>query len=117
MVKSLFWLGSTLGDLKGFPDAVKQSVGYALELAQRGEKHDSAKPLKGFKGAGVLEIVANFDGDTWRAVYTVKIENAVYVLHVFQKKSKAGITTPKRDLDLITQRLKAALEHAKDQKS
>ena len=116
MLKPLFWLGSTLDDLKGFPDAVTQSVGYALELAQRGEKHESAKPLKGFKGAGVLEIVADFDGDTWRAVYTIKIKHAIYVLHVFEKKSKAGIATPKRDLDLITQRLKVALEHAKDQR-
>ena len=116
MMRPLFWLGSTLDDLRRCPDAVQQSVGYALELAQKGEKHDSAKPLKGFKGAGVLEIVANFDGDTWRAVYAVKIKQAIYVLHVFQKKSKTGIATPIRDIELISQRLKNANEHAKDQK-
>ena len=117
MLRPLFWMASTLDDLKGCPGAVQQSVGYALELAQKGEKHDSTKPMKGFKGASVLEIVANDSGDTWRAVYAVKIEHAIYVLHVFQKKSKAGIATPKRDIDLIGQRLKSALEHAKDQQS
>jgi phage-related protein len=76
-------------------------MGDGLYLAQIGDKHDDAKPLKGFKGAGVLEIVDNFDGDTYRAVYTVKFESAVYVLHVFQKKSKSGIATPKQDIDLI----------------
>ena len=115
MLRPLFWMASTLDELKKCPDVVQQSVGYALELAQKGEKHDSAKPLKGFKGASVFEIVANYGGDTWRAVYAVKIKNAIYVLHVFQKKSKAGIATPKRDIDLIGQRLKSALEHAKKQ--
>ncbi len=107
-------MGSTLDDLRACPNPVRQGVGYALDLAQRGAKHESAKPLKGFKGASVLEIVANFDGDTWRAVYTVQIRHAIYVLHVFQKKSKTGIATPKRDLELIAQRLKSALEHAQD---
>ena len=74
------------------PDEVQDSLGYALLLAQLGEKHDDTKPLKGFKGAGVLEVVDNFDGDTYRAVYTVRFESAVYVLHVFQKKSKSGIS-------------------------
>jgi phage-related protein len=86
-------------------------VGYALYLAQCGEKHPSAKPLKGFKGAGVLEVVEDFDGDTYRAVYTVKLEAVVYVLHVFQKKSKQGIATPKQDINLIEMRLKRAQEH------
>ena len=116
MLKPLFWLGSTLEDLKACPVSVRQGAGYALELAQKGEKHVSAKPLKGFKGAGVLEVVTNFDGDTWRAIYAVKIRDAIYVLHVFQKKSKAGIATPKRDLDLVHQRLKFALAHSKDDK-
>lgn len=115
MLKPLIWLGSTLNDLKGCPGIVRQRIGYALELGQKGEKHGSAKPLKGFKGASVLEVVADFDGDTWRTVYTVKVEQAVYVLHVFQKKSKSGIATPKRDLDIIELRFRQALEHAKDQ--
>lgn len=114
MLKPLIWMGTSLDDLKASPLGVRQSVGYALELAQKGEKHDSAKPLKGFSGASVLEVVSNHDGDTWRAVYTVKILAAIYVLHVFQKKSKGGIATPKRDIELIQQRLKSARAHAKD---
>lgn len=73
-----------------------------------GGKHESAKPLKGFKGAGVLEVVENYDGDTYRAVYTVRFAEVIYVLHCFQKKSKSGIATPKQDLDLIQARLKTA---------
>lgn len=115
MLRPLLWMASTLDDLKEWPDAVQQSVGYALELAQKGEKHESAKPLKGFKGASVFEIVANYGGDTWRAVYAVKIQYAICVLHVFQKKSKSGIATPKREIELIEKRLKLALEHSKDQ--
>jgi phage-related protein len=84
---------------------------YALYLAQCGEKHPSAKPLKGFKGAGVLEVVEDFDGDTYRAVYTVKLARAVYVLHGFQKKSKQGIATPKQDIEPIETRLKRAKKH------
>lgn len=82
--------------------------GYALYQAQLGAKHDSAKPLKGFGGAGVLEIVADHVGDTFRAVYTVKFATAIYVLHAFQKKSKIGIKTPPEDMELIQRRLKAA---------
>ena len=93
------------------PDRVQDNVGYALLLAQLGEKHDDTKPLKGFKGAGVLEVVDDFDGDTYRAVYTVRFESAVYVLHVFQKKSKSGISTPKQDIELVEKRLKVAQEH------
>ena len=92
---------------------MKDGIGYALELVQKGEKPANAKPLKGFGGASVLEIVEDFDGDTWRAVYTVAIANAVYVLHVFQKKSKKGIATPKKEIDLIKRRLRDAIEHAK----
>lgn len=87
-------------------------VGVALLSAQRGEKHPHAKPLKGFKGTGVLEIVEDWSGDTFRAVYTVRLRHAVYVLHCFQKKSTRGIATTKRDLDLIVQRLREA--EAKD---
>ncbi|WNZ23123.1 addiction module toxin RelE [Leptolyngbya sp. NK1-12] len=109
--KPVEWVGSSLDDLKEFPEDVRQTVGYALYLAQCGEKHPSAKPLKGFKGIGVLEIVEDFDGDTYRAVYTVKLAGVVYVLHAFQKKSKQGIATPKQDIDLIEARLKRAKEH------
>jgi phage-related protein len=82
-----------------------------LYQAQCGEKHPDAKPLKGFQGAGVLEVVEDFDGDTYRAVYTVRFVGVVYVLHVFQKKSKRGIATPKPDMDLVEGRLKRAKEH------
>ncbi len=95
------------------PDDVIDVFGFALHLAQAGKKHDQAKPLKGFGGAGVLEVVEDHLGNTYRAVYTVKIADAVYVLHCFQKKSKQGIETPKHDLDLIRERLKAAQAHAK----
>ncbi|MEQ8999417.1 MAG: type II toxin-antitoxin system RelE/ParE family toxin [Coleofasciculus sp. B1-GNL1-01] len=110
-LKPVEWVGSSLEDLKTFPEEVQQVVGYALYLAQCGEKHPSAKPLKGFKGAGVLEVVENFDKDTYRAVYTVKLAGVVYVLHAFQKKSKQGIATPKQEIELIEARLKRAKEH------
>jgi phage-related protein len=109
--KLVEWIGSALDDLKGFPETVQQSVGYALYRAQCGEKHPSAKPLKGFKGASVLEVIQDFDGDTYRAVYTIKFEEVVYVLHAFQKKSKRGIETSKQDIELIEARLKRAKEH------
>lgn len=95
------------------PDDVVDVFGFALHLAQTGKKHDQAKPLKGFGGAGVLEVVEDHQGDTFRAVYTVKIADAVYVLHCFQKKSKQGIETPKHEMDLIRDRLKAAQAFAK----
>ncbi len=110
-LKPVEWIGSSLDDLKDFPDEVQQVVGYALYIAQCGDKHPSAKPLKGFKGAGVVEVVEDFDGDTYRAVYTIKFADVVYVLHSFQKKSKKGIATPKQDMDLIEARLKRAKEH------
>ncbi|CAN1212551.1 Phage-related protein [Tumidithrix helvetica PCC 7403] len=110
-LKSIEWLGSSNDDLRDFPENVREEMGYALYLAQLGEKHPDAKPLKGFTGAGVLEIVEDFDKDTYRAVYTVKFEGIVYVLHAFQKKSKRGISTPKQDIDLIEARLKRAQEH------
>ena len=94
------------------PDEVQDTFGYALHLAQTGGKHAQAKPLKGFGSAGVLEVVESGAGSTYRAVYTVKIAGALYVLHCFQKKSTAGIATPKPDMDLIRDRLKAALDHA-----
>lgn len=106
--KPVVWIGSAKKDLREFPAEVKGVVGYALHLAQVGEKHPDAKPLKGFGSAKTLEVVEDHDGDTYRAVYTVKFEDVVYVLHCFQKKSKSGIATPKPDLDLIRDRLKQA---------
>ena len=107
--KSVEWLGSTLDDLRDLPDPVQDDFGYALYLAQTGDKHPSAKPLKGYHGAGVLEVVARHDTDTYRAVYTVRFAEAVYVLHIFQKKSRFGIATPTGDMRLIETRLKEAL--------
>lgn len=98
--KPLGWVGSSRDDLRAFPQEVRSVIAYALLLAQNGDKHD-AKPLQGFGGAGVLEMIDDYDGNTYRAVYTVKFESAVYVLHAFQKKSHKGIATPKSDIDLI----------------
>ncbi len=106
--KQLVWVGSSGKDLRKFPDGVKQLMGYALYLAQQGDKHEDAKPLKGFGGAQTLEVVEDHQGDTYRAVYTEKFKGKIYVLHCFQKKSKKGIATPKPDLDLIKERLKDA---------
>jgi phage-related protein len=112
--KPVVWIGSSLEDLKEFPEEVQGEMGYALYLAQTGKKHISAKPLKGFGGAGVVEIVTNFDSDTYRSVYTVKLAGVIYVLHAFQKKSKRGIATPKQDIALIKERLKRAKQHYQD---
>ena len=109
-VKPLRWVGSSRGDLRTFPTPVRQEVGFALYLAQLGRKAPKVKPLRGFGGAGVLEVVSNHDGDTYRAVYTIKLPTGVYVLHAFQKKPHKGIATPKPALDLIQQRLKLARE-------
>ncbi|NTZ84269.1 addiction module toxin RelE [Burkholderia metallica] len=114
--KPLYWLGSARKDLKAMPEAVQDSFGYALYLAQTGRKHDQAKPLRGFGSAGVLEVVESEDNGTYRAVYTVKLGNAVYVLHCFQRKSSRGIATPKPDTDLVRERLKAAEAHASGEK-
>jgi phage-related protein len=108
--KPLRWVGSSKDDLRGFPEEVRRRVGGALWDAQRGFKAPFAKPLRGFGGAGVLEIVDDHDGDTYRAVYTVRFAGVVYVLHAFQKKSKRARATPKAELDLIKQRLKRATE-------
>ena len=112
--KHVLWVGSSKKDLMAMPDEVKSAFGFALYLAQQGKKHQNAKPLKGFTGAGVLEVVEDCLGDTFRAVYTVKIAENIYVLHCFQKKSKRGIETPKQEIDLIRDRLKMAQEHAKE---
>ena len=113
-IKPAVWIGSSRSDLSSFPEDVKDAIGYALYMAQRGGKHADAKPLHGFGGAGVLEIVETHAGDTYRAVYTVRLAGRIYVLHVFQKKSKTGITTPKAEIELIRSRLKRAEEeHAR----
>jgi phage-related protein len=110
-LKPLFWISSAHEDLRRLPQDVRQVMGYALYLAQKGDKHLDAKPLKGFGGAGVLEVVADHDGGTYRAVYTVRFADAVYALHVFQKKSKRGIVTPKREIERLRQRLRQAQDH------
>jgi phage-related protein len=110
----LEWIGSSHRDLMALPVEVRRSFGYALSLAQAGDRHDAAKVLKGFGGAGVLEIVEDATSGTFRAVYTVKFKEAVFVLHCFQKKSKRGIATPKADLDIIHARLKVAQARAKE---
>ena len=103
--KPVIWMGSSRKDLKTFPKDVQADVGYALFGAQCGEEYESVKALKGFGGRSVLEIVAPHEGNTYRAVYTVKFADAIYVLHAFQKKSKSGITTPKTEINLIRRRL------------
>ncbi|MBZ0096368.1 MAG: type II toxin-antitoxin system RelE/ParE family toxin [Sulfuricella sp.] len=112
--KLLEWIGSSHKDLMALPTDVRRFFGYALSLAQAGDQHDAAKALKGFGGAGVLEVVEDDVGGTYRAVYTVKYEEAVFVLHCFQKKSKRGIATPKEDMDIIRARLKVAEALAKE---
>ena len=109
--KPVEFVGSARADLRRLPKHVTYVFGYAILLAECGEKHPDAKPLKGFGGAGVLEVVENYDGDTYRAVYTVKFEGVVYVLDAFQKKSKRGSELPK--VERIKLRLKAAQEHYK----
>ena len=110
MLKPVQWVGSSKSDLKRFPDAVQDRMGFAIYQAQAGLRHRNAKPLKDF-GSGVVEVVARHDGDTFRAVYTVRFETAVYVLHAFQKKARRGIATPKQELDLVRRRLRVAEQH------
>lgn len=102
------WVGSSKEDLSAFPRKVKETMGFVPRMAQKGGKHIDAKPLKGFGGAGVLEIIEDFDGNTYRGVYTVKMKGVIYVLHAFQKKSKSGIKTPEFEIKKIQQRLKMA---------
>jgi phage-related protein len=112
--KRLEWIGSSKKDLLDLPDAVIDVFGYALHLAQTGKKHSQAKPLQGFGSAGVLEVVEDWRGNAYRAVYTVRFAARVFVLHVFQKKSKSGVATPRPDMDLIRDRLKVAAKRAKE---
>src|SRR6202166_4169633 len=108
--KPVRWVGSSKEDLSDFPEEVRRRFGGALWEAQIGRKAPYTKPLKGFGDAGVLEIVDDFDGDTFRAVYTVRFAKVVYVLHAFQKKSKRRVATPKAELDRIDRRLRRARE-------
>ena len=112
--KPLEWIGSSRKDLMALPMDVRRFFGYALSLAQAGDQHDAAKVLKGFHGASVVEVVEDDAGGTYRAVYTVKFKEAVFVLHCFQKKSKRGIATPTEDMDIIHSRLKVAEAFAKE---
>jgi phage-related protein len=111
--KPVEWIGSSRDDLREFPPEVRRVMGQALDDAQLGTEHPAAKALKGFGGRGVLEVIDDFDGDTYRAVYTVKFAGVIYVLHAFQKKSKKGIATAQQDINLIKARLKRAAEHHK----
>jgi len=106
--KPLRRVGAARTDLRSFPREVRRGVGQALYAAQMGQMDPAAKPLRGFGGGSVMEIVAPYDGNTWRAVYTVRFRDAVYVLHAFPKKSKRGDATPKKEIDLIRRRLATA---------
>jgi phage-related protein len=116
--KPVIWMGDSLEVLRHFPSTVQDEIGFALYRAQVGSKHVAAKPLKGL-GSGVLEVLSDHRGDTFRAVYTVRFAKTVYVLHAFQKKSKTGIATPTRELDLVKARLKLAedLHHKREKQS
>ena len=110
--KRVEWIASSKKDLEAFPDPVQHDIGYALMIAQFGGKHKDAKPWKGL-GSGVMEIVNNYDTNTYRAIYTVNIGDVIYVLHAFQKKSKSGMATPREEIELITARYKRAVELSK----
>ena len=112
--KPLWWAGRSKDAFEQFPHEVKEDILYALEEAQWGGKASSDKPLKGFRGAGVLEIIENHDGNAYRAVYTVKFKEAVCVLHAFQKKSKKGIQTPRREMRIIEANFKRLVEYMKN---
>jgi phage-related protein len=109
-LRPVVWVRSSKEDLRKFPEPAQSHIGFALQVAQRGGKHPDAKPMRGFGGASVIEIVEDYAGDTFRVVYTVKFEEAIYVLHAFKKKSKVGAATPKHELSLIEERLKRAQE-------
>ena len=115
-LKPLRWIGPAKRDLLAMPDQVQQVFGFALYQAQVGLLHSAAKPLRGFGSAGVVEIVEDWQGNAYRAVYTVRFAEAVYVLHCFEKKSKRGIETPKRTMDLVSERLKEAEKRSAEAK-
>ena len=112
-LKPVVWIGSSYDDFTALPEQAQGEMGHAIYLAQTGRVHRSAKPLRGFGSAGVVELVENDRHGSYRAVYTVKFWNAVYVLHAFQKKSKKGIATPREEIELVKRRLKVAEEDHK----
>lgn len=114
--KQIDWVGSSLDDLKSFPEIVRQSFGFGLHQVQHGQMPKSAKSLKGKEFSGVYELRDNNDGNTYRTVYIAKLKGKIYVLHCFQKKSKRGISTPPKDIELIRKRLKLAIEDNKGEK-
>jgi phage-related protein len=114
VARPLIWMGSSKKDLLALPVGIRKFFGHALHFAQLGEQHEAAKVLKGFGSAGVLEVLEDDADGTYRAVYTVRFREAVFVLHCFQKKSKSGIATPKKDLEIIALRLKAAGKLARE---
>ena len=116
-LKPVVWVGSSCKDLRAFPGSVQDLMGYALFVAQQGGRYRETKTLTGFGGAGVVEILADHRGDTFRAVYTVRYQGTVYVLHAFQKKSTSGRATPKHELDVIAQRLRVAEQLAQGARS
>jgi phage-related protein len=116
-LKPLIWVGSSRKDFGEFPGEVKDHIGYALFVAQQGGKHSDAKPLKGYGGAGIVEIVSDYRSDTFRTIYTVRLAGVVFVLHAFQKKSKTGRATPKTEMDLIDRRLREAERIARERQS
>jgi phage-related protein len=116
-LKNVHFVGSSRKDLRALPKGARAVFGYAILLAENGMKHPDAKPLTGFNGAGVLEVVEDLDGDAYRAVYTVKFGSTVYALHAFKKKSKVGAKTPPRDMEIIIKRCNDAEEHYKKKRT
>ena len=116
-MKLVVWIGSSRRDLREMPQQVRRDIGQALYTAQQGVTDPAAKPLKGFGGTRVMEIVERYRTDAYRAVYTAHFENAVYVLHVFQKKSKSGIATPRHEIELIRRRLAEAERHYRERQN
>src|SRR5580704_19703373 len=116
-VRPVVWFGSSQRDLRAMPQQVRRDIGQALYAAQQGMTDPAAKPLKGFGGARVMEIVERYRTDAYRAVYTAHFQDAVYVLHVFQKKSKSGIATPKQEIELIRRRLAEAERHYRERQN
>ncbi len=116
-IKPIVWMGSSRADLSSFPEQVRRDIGHALYTAQQGDTDPSAKPLKGFGGASVMEIIDRHDTNTYRAVYTVQFARRIYLLHAFQKKSKTGRATPQKDINVIRLRLAGAERHYKERQN
>lgn len=114
MIKRVEWVGSSRKDMRGLPASIRDSFGYASYVAQQGGRAANVKPLRGFGGASVLEVIEDYDGDTYRAIYTVRFSDAIYVLHVFQKKSKHGVQTPEHEMSMVRDRLQAVEARHRD---